>query len=195
MQRTKYCSECNMNLTEFGRMCQRVALHTFMEEMKSTFPAPDNANFDKCNWLQNLVEQQELQGMCSQLPVEQFQKCNYLCKWIFRVFTVWLKIQVNLLLTVKVFHFFIVLPRNNFVPLLLCCSNVFVDLCNEIFNPHSVNQCIKHGTSMHCWFNVLSWNTNHGICHCLLFHEHDKQNFVQSFLQSRKLLRLHTRLE
>ena len=30
------------------------------------------------------------------------------------------------------------------MPLLLCCSNVFVDLCNEIFNPHSVNQCIKY---------------------------------------------------
>ena len=68
-----------MNLTEFGRMCQRAALHTFMEEMKSTFPAPDVAKFDKCNWLQNLVEQQELQGMCSQLAVERFQPCNYKC--------------------------------------------------------------------------------------------------------------------
>ena len=43
--------------------------------------------------------------------------------------------------------------------------------------------------SMHCWFNVLSWHTNLGICHCLLFHEHGKQNFMQPFLRSRKLLR------
>ena len=35
----------------------------------------------------------------------------------------------------------------------------------------------------HCWFNVLSWHTNHGICHCLLFHEHGKQIFVQPFLR------------
>ena len=36
---------------------------------------------------------------------------------------------------------------------------------------------------------VLSWHTNLRICHCLLFHEHGKQNFVQPFLWSRKLLR------
>ena len=30
---------------------------------------------------------------------------------------------------------------------------------------------------------------NSRICHCLLFHEHGKQNFVQPFLWSRKLLR------
>ena len=76
MQRTEYCSECNMNLTEFGRMCQKVALDTFMEEMKSTFPALYSADFDKCNWLQNLLQQQELQGMCCQLAVERFQTCN-----------------------------------------------------------------------------------------------------------------------
>ena len=33
---------------------------------------------------------------------------------------------------------------------------------------------------------------NSRICHCLLFDEHDKHNFVQPFLQSRKLLRLYT---
>ena len=76
MQRSKYCSECNMDLTEFGRMCQRAALHTFMEELKSTFPAPDGISFDKCNWLQNLVEQQELNGMCEELAVERFGTCN-----------------------------------------------------------------------------------------------------------------------
>ena len=43
--------------------------------------------------------------------------------------------------------------------------------------------------SIHCWFNVLSWHTNLGICHCLLFHEYGKQNFAQPFsLRSRKLL-------
>ena len=36
---------------------------------------------------------------------------------------------------------------------------------------------------------------NSRICHCLLFDEHDKHNFVQPFLQSRKLLQLHTRLD
>ena len=30
---------------------------------------------------------------------------------------------------------------------------------------------------------------NSRICHCLLFHEHGKQNFVQPFCLSRKLLR------
>ena len=30
---------------------------------------------------------------------------------------------------------------------------------------------------------------NSRICHCLLFHEHGKQNFVQPFRLSRKLLR------
>ena len=32
------------------------------------------------------------------------------------------------------------------------------------------------------------------ICHCLLFHEHVKQNFMQSFIRWRKLLWLHPRL-
>ena len=36
---------------------------------------------------------------------------------------------------------------------------------------------------------------NRRICHCLLFHEHGKQNFVQPFLRSRKLLRLYTLLD
>ena len=38
--------------------------------------------------------------------------------------------------------------------------------------------------SIRCWFNVLSWHTNLGICHCLLFHEYSKQNFVQPQVQS-----------
>ena len=80
MQRTTYCSECNVDLIEFGRKCQRAALHTFMEEIKSTFPAPDGVLFEKCNWLQNLLQQQELQGVCSQLAVARFQPCNYLCE-------------------------------------------------------------------------------------------------------------------
>ena len=65
-----------MDLREFGRMCERVALHTFMEEMKSTFSAQDGVNFERCNWLRNLVKQQELQGMCQQLAVERFKPCN-----------------------------------------------------------------------------------------------------------------------
>ena len=70
-----------MNLTEFGRMCQKAALHTFMEEMKSTFPAPDGVNFEKCDWFQNLVEQQELNcRMCKELAVERFGTCNYRCE-------------------------------------------------------------------------------------------------------------------
>ena len=36
---------------------------------------------------------------------------------------------------------------------------------------------------------------NSRICHCLLFHEHGKQNFVQPHLRSSKLLRLHTCLD
>ena len=80
MQSTTYCSECNMTLTEFGRMCERAALHTFMEEMKSTFPAPDGVPFEKCNWLNNLLQQQKLQGMCPQLAVARFQPCDYVCE-------------------------------------------------------------------------------------------------------------------
>ena len=76
MQRTTYCSECNMDLTEFGRMCQKVALDTLMEEIKSTFPAPDLVNFDHCDWLENLLQQQKLNGMCTELAVEQFGTCN-----------------------------------------------------------------------------------------------------------------------
>ena len=34
-----------------------------------------------------------------------------------------------------------------------------------------------------------SWHTNLEICHCLLLHEHGKQNFVKPFIRSRKLLR------
>ena len=30
MQRTTYCSACNMDLREFGRMCERAALHPLM---------------------------------------------------------------------------------------------------------------------------------------------------------------------
>ena len=33
------------------------------------------------------------------------------------------------------------------------------------------------------------------ICHCLLFHEHGKQSFVQPFFRSRKLLQLRTHLD
>ena len=76
MQRTTYCSECNVDLTEFGRKCQRAALDTFMEEIKSTFPAPDKVGFERCNWLRNLLQQQELKGMCSQLAVARFGECN-----------------------------------------------------------------------------------------------------------------------
>ena len=36
---------------------------------------------------------------------------------------------------------------------------------------------------------------NSRIYHCLLFHDYGKQNFVQPFLPSRKLLRLHTCLD
>ena len=46
--------------------------------------------------------------------------------------------------------------------------------------------------SIHCWFNVLSCTQtmdDSRICHCLLFHEHGKQNFMQPFLRSTKLLR------
>ena len=45
--------------------------------------------------------------------------------------------------------------------------------------------------AMHCWLVM----DNSKMCHCLLFHEHGKQNFVQPFLRSRKLLQLHTCLD
>ena len=46
--------------------------------------------------------------------------------------------------------------------------------------------------SMHCCCNILSRHTimgNSRSCHCLLFYEHGKQNFMQQFHLSRKLLR------
>ena len=45
---------------------------------------------------------------------------------------------------------------------------------------------------MHCWCNICHGTQitdNSRICHCLLFHEHGKQNFMQQFHLSRKLLR------
>ena len=44
--------------------------------------------------------------------------------------------------------------------------------------------------SEHCIADLMSWHTSHGICHHLLWAW--KQYFVQPFLQSMKLLRLHT---
>ena len=48
----------------------------------------------------------------------------------------------------------------------------------------------RSGVSMHCCF-VMAHKTidNSRICHCLLFHECGKQNFVQPFLRSWKLIR------
>ena len=45
---------------------------------------------------------------------------------------------------------------------------------------------------MHCWCNICHGTQstdNSRICHCLLFHEHGKENFMQRFHLSRKLLR------
>ena len=41
----------------------------------------------------------------------------------------------------------------------------------------------------HSWTKLHTICVSWRICHCLLFHEHGKQNFVQPLLQSRKLLR------
>ena len=46
--------------------------------------------------------------------------------------------------------------------------------------------------AMHCC-HVTQAMDNSRICHRLLFHEHGKQNFVQPYLASMKVLRLHTR--
>ena len=77
------------------------------------------------------------------------------------------------------------------------CINVLLNLTVKFASWRVTSKMSYHRgwawASMHCWFDVLSWHTNHGICHCLLFHGHSKQNFVQPFLRSRKALRLHTR--
>ena len=44
-----------------------------------------------------------------------------------------------------------------------------------------------HNLLMFCHGTQIMDNSR--ICHCLLFHEHVKQNFVQPFRLSRKLLR------
>jgi len=48
--------------------------------------------------------------------------------------------------------------------------------------------------AMHCWFKCHGTQAmdNSKICHRLLFRERGKQNFVQPFLRSMKLLMLHT---
>ena len=68
----------------------------------------------------------------------------------------------------------------------------------RLYSPisHSTSKMIYHwGQTWASMHNLLMFchgtqiMDNSRICHCLLFHEHGKQNFVQPFRLSRKLLR------
>ena len=78
MQRTMSGSDSNMTLTEFGHKCQKAALDTFMREITSTL-TPPTAIYDVCDWFENLLQEQGLQGICSQLAKGRFEQCNMHC--------------------------------------------------------------------------------------------------------------------
>ena len=68
-------------------------------------------------------------------------------------------------------------------------------VCTSKMNYHPGASLSEHAFADLMFCHGTQTMDNSRICHCLLFHEHGKQNFVQPFLRSRKLLRLHTRLD
>ena len=79
-------------------------------------------------------------------------------------------------------------PYRSFIPMLLVITSQMI-----------YHRGGEPDWAIHCWLNVMAhkpWITEEFItvcCSCR--HEHGKQYFVQEFLRSMKLLRLHTRFK
>ena len=72
MQRSTYCSgNCNVDLREFGRKCQRAVLHSLIRENIN-----NGDDIRECEWLEHLIREQNLQGERSQLAAGPFQSCR-----------------------------------------------------------------------------------------------------------------------
>ena len=54
----------------------------------------------------------------------------------------------------------------------LQCSPASVGLAQACPNYVRITTTLGDEPERGCLFNVLSWHPNHGICHCLLFHQH-----------------------
>ena len=73
MQRSTYCSgDCNVDLQEFGRKCQRSVLHSLIRENIN-----NGDDIRECDWLEHLIREQNLQGKRSQLAAGPFQSCRH----------------------------------------------------------------------------------------------------------------------
>ena len=72
MQKNTYCSgDCNVDLQEFGRKCQRAVLHSLIRAN-----TVDGDDIHQCVWLEHLIREQNLQGKRSQLAAGPFQSCR-----------------------------------------------------------------------------------------------------------------------
>ena len=72
MQRSTYCSDdSNVGLQEFGRKCQRAVLHSLIHENVNS-----GDDIHECEWLQNLIREQDLEEKRSQLAAGPFQSCR-----------------------------------------------------------------------------------------------------------------------
>ena len=73
MQRSTYCSgDCNVDLREFGRKCQRAVLHSLIRANIN-----NGDDIRECDWLEHLIREQNLQGKRSQLAAGPFQSCRH----------------------------------------------------------------------------------------------------------------------
>ena len=72
MQNSTYCSgDCNVDLQEFGRKCQRAVLPSLVYEI-----ANNGGDIHECEWLEHLIREQDLEEKRSQLAEEPFQSCR-----------------------------------------------------------------------------------------------------------------------
>ena len=72
MQRSTYCSgDCNVDLREFGRKCQRAVLDSLIFE-----EVVNGRDIRECTWLEHVIREQNLQGKRSQLAAGPFHSCR-----------------------------------------------------------------------------------------------------------------------
>ena len=61
MQGSTYCSgDCNVDLQEFGRKCERAVLHSLMYH-----EVINGDDTGECIWLEHLIREQKLEGILS----------------------------------------------------------------------------------------------------------------------------------
>ena len=72
LQNSTYCSgDCNVDLLEFGRKCQRAVLPSLVYEIVN-----NGGDIHECEWLEHLIREQDLEEKRSQLAEGRFQNCR-----------------------------------------------------------------------------------------------------------------------